>query len=203
MAWLNHDAFWPILDTCDMNLKMKTNRIFNIKTALLALTQFAFMACASLPQTDPHSAVSQTIESTRGWRVEETHIGEAIPIPSPGKVTVLDFWSSSCEPCIKAMPELERIWQGVDQNVVQIIGVSIDTDDNLTRKTMAEEFSVQVTFPMIYDGKAARLQGAFRVGGTVPSTFVIDKQGNVRFYFDGSNGDMERLEQAVHALAKE
>ncbi len=101
------------------------------------------------------------------------------------------------------MSELERIWQSVDKNVVQIIGVSIDTDDNLTRKTMAEEFPVQVTFPMVYDGKAAKLQGAFRVGGTVPSTFVIDKQGNVRFYFDGSPDDMERLEHAIRALVKE
>ena len=127
-----------------------------MKITILALSTFSVVlavSCASLPQTDPHSAVAQTIESTRGWRVEETHIGEAIPIPAPGKVTVLDFWSSSCEPCIKAMPELERIWQGVDQNSVQIIGVSIDTDDNLTRTTIAEEFPVQITFPMIYDGK--------------------------------------------------
>ena len=186
-----------------MTLRMKTIEMFNTKTALLTLTQLAFTACASLPTTDPHSTVAQTIESTRGWRVEQNHIGEAIPIPSPGKVTVLDFWSSSCEPCIRAMPELERIWQRVNQSQVQIIGVSIDTDDNLTRKTMAEEFPVQVTFPMVYDGKAAKLQGAFRVGGTVPSTFVIDKAGNVRFYFDGSPGDFDRLEQVIHALAKE
>ena len=173
-------------------------------TILLLLVPILIaVSCTSTIQTDPHSAVSQTIESTRGWRVEQNYIGEAIPIPAPGKVTVLDFWSSFCEPCIKAMPELEHIWQGVDKNAVQIIGVSIDTDDNLTRKTMAEEFTAQVTFPMVYDGKAAKLQGAFRVSGTVPSTFVIDKAGNVRFYFDGSDGDMGRLEQAIRSLAKE
>jgi peroxiredoxin len=56
---------------------------------------------------------------------------------------------------------------------------------------------------MVYDGKAAKLQGVYKVAGTVPSTFVIDKQGRVRFYFDWSDGDMERLEQAIAALAAE
>jgi peroxiredoxin len=41
------------------------------------------------------------------------------------------------------------------------------------------------------------------VGGKVPSTFVVDKQGRVRFYFDGSDGDMQRLEQAVAVLMDE
>lgn len=164
---------------------------------------FLLTACATLPDTDAHAVLNQTGESTRGWRVEEGRIGEYLAIPVPGKVTVLDFWATHCKPCIEAMPGLESIWQRVDRERVAVIGISIDEDDALTRKTMKDAFPVQVTFPMIYDGKAAKLQGSYKVGGTVPSTFVIDKQGQVRFYFDGSPGDMERLEQAVAALMEE
>ena len=176
---------------------MKKNAVsFSILSIVLS-------ACAALPQTDAHSALDQTTEATRGWRVEEGHVGEYLEIPAPGKVTVLDFWATSCKPCIAAMPAFESIWQRVDPALVQVIGVAIDEDDALARQTMREEFPVQVTFPMVYDGKAAKLQGIYKVGGAVPSTFVIDKQGRVRFYFDGSPGDMERLEQAVAALMEE
>jgi hypothetical protein len=41
------------------------------------------------------------------------------------------------------------------------------------------------------------------VGGAVPATFVIDGHGAVRGYFDGSAGDMERLERLVSRLARE
>jgi len=130
-------------------------------------------------------------------------VGEHLNVPALGKVTVLDFWSTSCKPCIASMPALEQLWQKVDRSRVEIIGVSIDTDDALTRKTMKEKFPVQVTFPMIYDGKSAKLQGIYKVGGTVPSTFVIDKSGRIRFYFDGSKDDTARLEQAINALINE
>jgi peroxiredoxin len=116
---------------------------------------------------------------------------------------VLDFWAASCAPCIKAMPGLESIWQRVDRDRVLVIGVAIDEDDGLARRSIREKFPVQVTFPMVYDGKAAKLQGIYKVGGKVPSTFVVDKQGRVRFYFDGSDGDMQRLEQAVAVLMDE
>ncbi|MFO8073438.1 MAG: TlpA disulfide reductase family protein [Polyangia bacterium] len=160
-------------------------------------------ACAAAPRTDPHSAVDRTLEPLRGWRVEAGHVGEFVEVPAPGKVTVVDFWSTSCAPCIEAMPELERIWRRVDCRRVAFVGVSIDTDDSLTRETLEESFPVRVGFPMVYDGKAARLQGAFQVGGTVPSTFVVDRRGRVRFYFDGSPGDIERLERAISYLAAE
>lgn len=172
------------------------------RVSLLSVT--LFVGCAHLGfGTDPHPAVGDDIKTIRGWRVENDHIGEWIPVPAPDRVTVLDFWSSFCDPCIEAMPELEAIWQRMDQAEVQIIGVSIDTDDNLTRKTMAEKFSSQVTFPMIYDGKAGKLQDDLKVAKTVPSTFVLDREGRVRFYFDGSEGDLGRLEKAVLALVEE
>jgi thiol-disulfide isomerase/thioredoxin len=173
------------------------------RTIMFIAIAFLLAACATMPKTDAHAALDQAAESTRGWRVEEGHVGEYVEVPAPGKITVLDFWSTHCEPCIKAMPGLESIRQRVDRDRIAVIGVSIDEDDALARKTMKETFPVQVTFPVVYDGKAAKLQGIYKVGGRVPSTFVIDKQGRVRFYFDGSPGDMERLEQAVALLMGE
>jgi thiol-disulfide isomerase/thioredoxin len=179
-----------------------TSLIVN-KSVLFAALSVALSACAALPRTDAHTALNQAAETTRGWRLEEGHVGKYLEIPLPGKVTVLDFWAASCAPCIKAMPGLESIWQRVDRDRVLVIGVAIDEDDGLARRSIREKFPVQVTFPMVYDGKAAKLQGIYKVGGKVPSTFVVDKQGRVRFYFDGSDGDMQRLEQAVAVLMDE
>ncbi len=60
----------------------------------MALAVFA-AGCAALVATDPHAALGVEPRSVRGWRVEGGHVGESLEIPAPGKVTVLDFWSTS------------------------------------------------------------------------------------------------------------
>ena len=171
--------------------------------AMLTLSQIILGACASLPPSDPHIALDTIPKPLSGQRLEAGHLGEYLDIPVPGKVTVLDFWTSSCPPCLQAMPELERIWQRVDRDSVTIIGISEDETDADARQTLAEVVETPITFPMVFDSGEGWLQQVYQVGGIVPATYVVDKQGRVRFFFDGSPGDMARLEQAINALADE
>lgn len=158
---------------------------------------------ASMPPSVQHAALGQTAAGVRGWRLEPTRSGTWLMVPAPGKVTVIDFWATACKPCIKAMPALERLWQSVDRDSVQVIGVCIDHQPAAAQKTMAERFPAPVSFPMVFDGKAAKLQGAFRVGGRVPSTFVVDRRGRVRFYSNLAHGGLARVRRAVRALLAE
>jgi thiol-disulfide isomerase/thioredoxin len=160
-------------------------------------------ACgAALPATDPHPAMGLRVAGERGWRLETDHVGEWIPVPAPGVVTVVDFWSSTCAPCIASIPELERLWRASDGTRVRYVGVSVDEEASDARRALEEKVAGPVTFPMVIDGRAARLGGAFRVGGSVPSTFVVDRDGVIRFYADGSEGDLARLDRIVRALSK-
>lgn len=180
---------------------MKTVHICSILSLLP--TSIILCACATLPQSDPHTVLDTTPPPLSGQRLEAAHLGEHLDIPVPGKVTVLDFWASSCPPCLKAMPELERLWQQVDKEKVVIIGISEDETDEVSRKTLAQEMTPPITFAMVWDDLEGAIQATYEVGGVVPATYVIDTKGRIRFFFDGSSGDMMRLEQAIEVLADE
>jgi peroxiredoxin len=61
---------------------------------------------------------------------------------------------------------------------------------------------------MVYDS-AAVLDETYRVGRRVPSTFVIDTKGTVRFFIGGAKDEAKRreqiarLEQAIEAILAE
>ena len=101
------------------------------------------------------------------------------------------------------MPELEALWKRMDPNQVMFVGVSEDETDADARKTLKDVIPTPITFPMVFDTLEGTLQAAYQVGGYVPATYVVDKQGRVRFFFDGSEGDIARLEQAITYLIKE
>jgi len=143
--------------------------------------------------------MGKALAHARGWRVEADHVGEWIPIPAPGKVTVVDFWSTFCEPCMKAMPDLERLWRASDPAEVQIVGVAVDDEPGAVRQALP---SLGVTFPMVIDS-AEVLSGLYKIGGSVPATFVIDRRGRLRFFSSGESGSGDRVGQAVRALAAE
>jgi cytochrome c biogenesis protein CcmG, thiol:disulfide interchange protein DsbE len=168
--------------------------------ALPILVALVAVSCGApgVPRSD-HPRLGQTFESARGWRVEADHVGEWIPLPAPGRITVVDFWSTYCEPCIQAMPELERLWRRSDPAKVQVVGVAVDEEPGPVQKILP---TLGVTFPMLIDSAAA-LSGAYRIGGEVPATFVIDRAGRLRFFTGGDEASTKRVSEAVDALLAE
>jgi len=170
------------------------------RRVLLILVTLVAASCGApaIPKSE-HAMMGQALTPAQGWRVEVDHVGEWIPVPAPGRVTILDFWSTTCEPCIKAMPDLERLWRTSDPAKVQVIGVAVDEEPGGVQKLLP---SLGVSFPMLIDS-AAVLSGIYKIGGQVPATFVIDREGRLRFFSGGEDGSTDRVAQAVQALAKE
>jgi len=172
----------------------------NPRRVFLTLVALALFGCGApaLPKSE-HPMLGHALTSTRGWRVEADHMGEWISVPVPGKVTVIDFWSTTCEPCIREMPVLERLWRESDPAEVQVVGVAVDEEPGEVRKALP---SLGVTFPMLIDS-AGVLSGMYRVGGGVPATFVLDREGRLRFFTGGDGGGVSHVEEAIRALAAE
>ena len=94
-----------------------------------------------------------------------------------GKVVYLDFWASWCAPCRAEAPTMQKVYDETKASGVQFVGIDIkDGRDN------AEAFqrTYQITYPSLYD-QAGQIALAFRdiPPNAVPSTLVIDRQGNV------------------------
>lgn len=95
-----------------------------------------------------------------------------------GKVVLLNVWATWCHPCRAEIPELRALHDRYQSRGLELIGVSVDTDgtDDAIRSFMSE-FSM--TFPVWRDPDE-RISTKFLTVG-VPSTFLIDKQGILRW----------------------
>jgi cytochrome c biogenesis protein CcmG/thiol:disulfide interchange protein DsbE len=113
-----------------------------------------------------------------------------------GSVVVVDFWASWCEPCADAMPALERIYQRYQGRGLVVIGVSEDRQQSNARTFLGR---AGVSFPTIFDGDHA-VANRYRPS-TMPSTFIIDRQGIVRHVHTGFRaGDAATLERQIRDL---
>ena len=103
-----------------------------------------------------------------------------------GKPVVLNFWASWCPPCKAEMPDFEETFRTLGDEVHFVM---INVTDNVreTRKS-AHDFieSMGYTFPVYYDdGSQAYYGFASYTGGSLPATFFIDSNGNLKGFYVG------------------
>ena len=93
-----------------------------------------------------------------------------------GHVVLLNFWQTSCVPCMEELPSLERLQREMPQ--VMVVAISNDEDAAAYRSFLQ---TYQVGFLTVRD-PSSRIPAMY---GTVkvPETYVIDRQGVVRRKF--------------------
>jgi cytochrome c biogenesis protein CcmG, thiol:disulfide interchange protein DsbE len=116
-----------------------------------------------------------------------------------GRVRIVDFWATWCEPCREALTELDALARELGPRGLSVYGVSIDEDREQIARFLAQH---PVAFPVLWD-KGAVLVGRFDVT-TMPATLVVDRAGTIRHVYQG--WDRRRLEverRDVEALLAE
>lgn len=106
-----------------------------------------------------------------------------------GKVIFLNFWATWCGPCRNEMPDIQKLYeeyaaQGADAEVA-VIGVAAPETGG---ETSAEEIAGFLeengyTYPVLMDHTGEMF--SFYGISAFPTTFMIDRQGNVYGYVSG------------------
>jgi cytochrome c biogenesis protein CcmG/thiol:disulfide interchange protein DsbE len=93
-----------------------------------------------------------------------------------GRAVLLYFWASWVEPCKIEMPWLVGFQEKYGGERLQVLGVSLDNDDEQTK---AIEFTL--TIGMNFPSLVATEQMASSYGGVdaLPETFFIDRNGKI------------------------
>jgi len=114
-----------------------------------------------------------------------------------GKVLIVDFWATWCEPCKQSFPAYQKLVSELGGDLV-IVGISQDDDAKGIPAFVSE---TGAKFPVVWDdGKS--VAKAYDPP-TMPTAFVIDKSGIVRFVHVGYHaGDEATLEEEVRSLMR-
>jgi len=114
-----------------------------------------------------------------------------------GKVVVVDFWATWCAPCKESFPAYQRLAQKFG-NRLTVIGVSVD-DDPAGIPKFAKETGAQ--FPLAWDD--GQITSKSYQPPTMPTSFVVDQSGIVRFVHSGFHaGDERAIESEISSLLK-
>jgi peroxiredoxin/outer membrane lipoprotein-sorting protein len=109
-----------------------------------------------------------------------------------GQVVVLDFWATWCGPCRIDMPRIEALYKDLKGKGLHVFGVNGE-DARVARAYLARN---GYTFPTLSD-PGMNVSKLYEVNA-LPTAVVIDKEGKVGVYMQGS-GTKERLLEAIRA----
>jgi peroxiredoxin len=110
-----------------------------------------------------------------------------------GQVVLVDFWGTLCEPCKKSFPKLQALHTRYAGHGLKIVGISEDDGgDKGSIPSFASSYGAK--FMVGWDGDKS-IARSYRPE-TMPSSFLIDKDGVVRYahigYHDGEEVEFER-----------
>ena len=105
-----------------------------------------------------------------------------------GKVTVLHFWTFGCINCKRNLPAYARWQRMFSKQDVQVIGVHTpETDEEKVSANVARNVKkIGITYPVLIDGKGDNWKRWHQ--SYWPTVYLIDRQGNVRYQWDGELG---------------
>jgi thiol-disulfide isomerase/thioredoxin len=98
-----------------------------------------------------------------------------------GRVVVVNFWATWCEPCVEEMPSLQALKARAATERLVVIGVNLGEGEERIKSFMDKTGTLLPTL-LDRDGVAKK---DWRVNG-VPATFVLDVQGRIRYTFVGA-----------------
>lgn len=110
-----------------------------------------------------------------------------------GKVVFLNFWATWCPPCKLEMPYIEELYNeyNLNQDDIVILGVANPSSEEYPHNQDVNEAEIKkflddnnYTFPVVFDKTGQTLNDYFI--NSFPTTFMIDKLGNIYGYVQGS-----------------
>ena len=130
----------------------------------------------------------------------KSHSGENLRLSElRGEVVMINFWASWCGPCRQEMPLLDELYTQYQPLGFTILGVNVEEDPSKAKKLLKES---PVNFPILFDNKSEVSQ-LYKVVA-MPSTVLVDRDGNVRYLHQGYKpGYEESYQQQVRALIRE
>lgn len=95
-----------------------------------------------------------------------------------GKVVLVEFWSTSCGPCVGEMPTVKAAYQKLHAQGFEVVGISLDDKESVLRRFIKEK---DLPWPQHFEANGWENKFAVRYGiFSIPTMWLVDKAGNLR-----------------------
>ncbi|NRA32417.1 MAG: TlpA family protein disulfide reductase [Polyangiaceae bacterium] len=114
-----------------------------------------------------------------------------------GKIVVVDFWATWCQPCAVSFPKYQELAERYPELVV--IGINENDESDGIAKFVEE---TGVSFPIAWDEDKS-VAGSFGIE-TMPTSYIIDRAGLIRHVHTGfTDGDEADLDRQIRLILEE
>ncbi len=129
------------------------------------------------------------------WKLKDLDGHEVAFSQFQGKVVVVDFWATWCVPCIGEIPNYIKLQEKYGKDGLVIVGISLDERGPDVVKPFVKEKGMN--YPVVMGTE--EVQQAFGGLAVIPTTFLIDRNGEIRDRKTGAEtaAEYERKVRAV------
>jgi peroxiredoxin len=173
---------------------MRRGFIFNLFGILLLMAALVFLPACTSTSTDD-SSVGKKAPAFSAKNLDGTSFSSA---DAKGKIMILNFWSTTCPPCVAELPSFQQFQNSLVTNP-NVVLLMIDLNDDLST---LQDFikNKKYTFNVLLDTNYMVAQ-AFAIRYT-PTTIVIDRDNIIQLFKIGAFANYNDLQKQLNPFLK-
>lgn len=123
--------------------------------------------------------------------------GTTVRVPDDfrGKVLLLHFWAGGCSSCKEEMPAMEKLYRQYGNKGLVILAVNVGQSKDIVQKLARE---MGISYPVLLDPDQKMARNYDVIG--VPRTYLVDRNGVIRYKILGSSSDATLKKQILSLL---
>jgi len=182
---------------------MKTSAIAFLTGILLFGTQAPFVASGSDAVAPAESRDGRSVPK-QAKVITEAELKTEL-VGHKGRVTILHFWATWCEPCLTELPFIARLAQEWKRKGIDFVPVSLDSPSEKSVRHVSEVLAQRVRD--VHWSRVLKLSDASafmssvdpRWEGVIPAFFAYDQESKLRRSFVG-NIDQSEFDKLISGL---
>ena len=168
--------------TRDRTINMKRKLFFLFFTSILLFTLATNSAVAHQEVFAEMGVISPKKEKPAPDFTLETPTGNSVSLSDyKGKAILLNFWATWCIPCKKELPSMQKLYNILKKDGIEVIAISIDRDKRERVNQYIKDYNL--TFPVLLDPNQKVRKDYFIMG--LPTSYLIGGDGKLKGFVSG------------------